>query len=148
MTKDAKRGIIVALVILALYHLVAFLIPGIEKNGTFWASYGFTLASFLVVCAAFYIGYVKQPDTKSRFYGFPIVRIGAIYGIGQLAVSIVFMLLAAVIPAWVAILLFAVAMGAAVIGLVSAEAVLETIQTLDCSSRISCTFFFSFTSWV
>ena len=131
MKKDTLRGMIVALIILVLYHLVAFLVPGLTYNGTFWASYGFTLAGFVVVCAAFYIGYTKQPDAKSRFYGFPIVRIGAIYGIAQLAVSILVMFLAAVIPAWIAILVYAIGMGAAVIGLVSAEAVLETIKTQD-----------------
>lgn len=130
MKKDTLRGIIAIAVVLAVYHLIAFLIPFVH-NATFWVSYGFTLGACIVVAAAIYIAFIKNPDAKSRFYGFPIARIGFVYGIAQLIAGIVFMALAAIAPAWVAALIFAVAMGAAVLGLISAEAVVEEIHTQD-----------------
>lgn len=130
MKKDTVRAIVVAVVALVIYNLIAFLIP-FAHTAAFWISYGFTLAAFAVVCASIYIAFIKNPDAKSRFYGFPIARIGVLYGIAQLIVSLVVMAIAKWIPWWIPVLVYAIGMGAAVIGLVSAEAVVEVIQTQD-----------------
>ena len=130
MKKDAVRGVVVLGVLLVLYILIAFLIPFVH-TATFWVSFVFTLIAFGVVAASIYIAFVKNPDAKSRFYGFPIAKIGVIYGAVQLAAGLVLMALAAVVPAWIAVLVYAVALGAAVIGLVSAEAVVSEIHVQD-----------------
>ena len=117
-------------VLLVLYILVAFLIPFVH-TATFWVSLLFTLIAFGVVGASFYIAFIKNPDAKSRFYGFPIAKIGAIYGLVQLIAGMLFMALAALVPAWVAVLVYAIALGPAVIGLISAEAVAEEIHNQD-----------------
>ena len=130
MKKDSLRGIVVLAVLLVLYLLVAFLIPFVH-TAAFWVSFAFTLAAFGVVAASIYIAFFKNPDAKSRFYGFPVARIGAIYGIFQLIAGLLVMALAAFVPGWVALLVFAVGLGAAVIGLISAEVVVEEIKTQD-----------------
>lgn len=130
MKKDTIRGIVVLAVLLVLYILVAFLIPFVH-TATFWVSFIFTLISFAVVAASIYIAFIKNPDAKSRFYGFPIAKIGVIYGAVQLLAGIVLMALAAIVPAWLAVLVYAIALGAAVIGLVSAETVVEEIHIQD-----------------
>lgn len=130
MKKDTIRWSIGLGVLLVLYILIAFLIPFVH-TATFWVSFVFTLIAFGVVGAAFYIAFIKNPDAKSRFYGFPIAKIGAIYSLVQLMAGILFMALAALAPAWVAVLVYAIALGAAVIGLISAEAVAEEIHNQD-----------------
>ena len=130
MKKDMIRWGIGLGVLLVLYILVAFLIPFVH-TATFWVSLLFTLIAFGVVGASFYIAFIKNPDAKSRFYGFPIAKIGAIYGLVQLIAGMLFMALAALVPAWVAVLVYAIALGAAVIGLISAEAVAEEIHNQD-----------------
>lgn len=130
MKKDTFRWIGSLGVLLVLYVLVAFLIPFVH-TATFWVSFVFTLIAFGVVGAAFYIAFIKNPDAKSRFYGFPIAKIGAIYSLVQLMAGILFMALAALVPAWVTVLVYAIALGAAVIGLISAEAVAEEIHNQD-----------------
>ena len=117
-------------VLLVLYILVAFLIPFVH-TAVFWVSFVFTLIAFAVVAASIYIAFIKNPDAKSRFYGFPIAKIGAIYGLVQLIAGMLFMALAAILPAWLAVLVYAIALGAAVIGLISAEAVVEEIRVQD-----------------
>lgn len=77
MKKDTIRTIVVAVVTLVIYNLIAFAIP-FAYTAAFWISYCFTLAAFLVVAASIYIAFIKNPDAKSRFYGFPIARIGAL----------------------------------------------------------------------
>lgn len=130
MRKDTIRAIVVAAITFIIYNLIAFVIP-FAHTVAFWISYGFTLAAFAVVFASIYIAFIKNPDAKSRFYGFPIARIGVLYGGAQLIVSLLVMALAQWTPWWIPTLVYAVGMGAAVIGLISAEAVVEEIQTQD-----------------
>lgn len=130
MKKDTIRGIIGLGVLLVLYILVAFLIPFV-KTAVFWVSFVFTLIAFGVVAVSLYIAFVKNPDAKSKFYGFPIAKIGAIYGLVQLIAGILFMALAVYVPVWVAVLVYAIALGAAIIGLISAEVVAEEIHNQD-----------------
>ena len=130
MKKDTIRAVAVAVVALVIYNLISFVIP-FAHTAAFWISYGFTLAAFAVVCASIYIAFIKNPDAKSRFYGFPIARIGVIYGGTQLVVSLIVMALAKWTPWWIPTLIYAIGMGATIIGLVSAEAVVDEIQTQD-----------------
>ena len=130
MKKDTLRATAVAVIAFVIYNLIAFVIP-FAHTAAFWISYGFTLAAFAVVAASIYIAFIKQPDVKSRFYGFPVARIGVIYGAAQLVVSLVVMALALWMPWWIPVVVYAVGLGVAVIGLVSAEAVAEEIKTQD-----------------
>ena len=124
------RGIVGLGVLLVLYILVAFLIPFVH-TATFWVSFVFTLIAFAVVAASIYIAFVQNPDAKSRFYGFPIAKIGVIYGLVQLIAGFIFMVLSPWAPVWAAVLVYAIALGAAVIGLISAEAVVSEIHAQD-----------------
>ena len=100
MNKNTIRGMLGMAVLLVLYILVAFLIPFVH-TAVFWVSFVFTLIAFAVVGASIYIAFIKNPDAKSKFYGFPIAKIGVIYGAVQLLAGILFMALAAIVPAWV-----------------------------------------------
>ena len=130
MKKDTIRGIAALGILLILYILIVFLIPFV-KTTVFWVSFVFTLIAFGVVAVSLYIAFVKNPDAKSRFYGFPIAKIGVIYGAAQLLVGLLFMALGKWAPVWLAVLVYAIALGAAVIGLISADAVREEIQRQD-----------------
>lgn len=130
MKKDTLRALIGLAVLWVLYVLVAFLIPFV-KTATFWVCFLFTMIAFVVVAASIYIAFCKKPDAKSKFYGFPIARIGVLYGIVQLVVGLLFMALGKWVPVWLAVLVSAIALGAAVIGLISADAVVEEIHIQD-----------------
>ena len=130
MKKDTLRGIVGLGVLLILYILIAFLIP-FAKTATYWVSFVFTLIAFCVVAASIYIAFVKNPDAKSRFYGFPIAKLGVIYGVVQLIAGFIFMALGVWIPVWVAVLVYAIALGSVAIGLISADAVRDEIQRQD-----------------
>ena len=130
MKKDTLRAAIVAAVIFVLYNIIAFVIPFVH-TGAFWLSYIFTLVSFVVVAVSVYIAFARKDDAKSRFYGFPIARIGVVYGIAQVVVSVVVMALSVLIPWWIPLVVYAVGLGAAVIGLIGAEAIVEEIEIQD-----------------
>ena len=130
MNKDVIRGITGLAILLILYLLIAFLIPFVKTN-VFWASFVFTLIAFGVVAAAFHIAFMRNTDAKSRFYGFPIARIGAIYGAVQFAAGLLFMAIGPWVPVWLPVLLYAIALGAAVLGLIGTDTVVEQIQVQD-----------------
>lgn len=130
MKKDTIRSASGLGVLLVLYILITFLIPFVH-TATFWISFVFTLIAFAVVAASIFIAFNKNPDAKSRFYGFPIAKIGVIHGAVQLLTGILFMALATIVPAWLAVLVYAIALGTAVIGLISAETVVEEIHIQD-----------------
>lgn len=130
MKKNTIRGVIILAICLVLYHLLAFLIP-FEKTSVFWLAYGFTLAAFVVVAAAIYLAVYRRPGAKSQFYGFPIARIGVIYGAAQLVLGLVFMAVGGWIAEWIVILIFVFMLGAALIGIISADAVRDDIERQD-----------------
>ena len=130
MKKNFTRSAICLGVLLLLYILLAFLIP-FPKTAVFWLSFGFTLVAFAVTGWALYTAFLKNPGATSRFYGFPIARIGVIYGGGQLVCGLLFMALGKWIPTWLAVLVYAAMLGATVIGLMGAETVVDTIQSQD-----------------
>ena len=130
MKKNFTRSAICLGVLLLLYILLAFLIP-FPKTAVFWLSFGFTLVAFAVTGWALYTAFLKNPGATSRFYGFPIARIGVIYGGGQLVCGLLFMALGKWIPTWLAVLVYAAMLGAAVIGLMGAETVADTIHSQD-----------------
>lgn len=130
MKKETIRWGLGLLVLLILYILVAFLIP-FRHTAVFWISFLFTLVAYGVVGFSLYTAFLKTPDAKSKFYGFPIAKIGVIYGGVQLVLGLVFMALGTWAPVWLVVLLYAIALGAAVIGLISADAVVEEIHVQD-----------------
>ena len=130
MKKETLRAIIVMAVVLLAYNFAVFMIPCL-KTATFWLSWVFTLLSFAVAGYAIYNSMMRIPDAKSRFYGFPIARIGVIYLIAQIVVGGIFMALGHILPWWLATVLFTIGLAVAVIGLVSAEAVVDEIKVQD-----------------
>lgn len=136
MKKDLTRSGLLLGILLVLYLLLAFLIP-FAKTPVFWLSFGYTLAAFAVAAAAFCIAFLRHPGAKSRFYGFPIAKIGGVYWLAQLAVGLLAMALGKWIPAWLAVLVYTAALGAAVIGLIAAEAVADGIHSQDAGLKRS-----------
>lgn len=130
MKQDSLRAIIIAVAALVMYNIAVFLIP-FARTAVFWISWVFTLGSFIVVGASVYIAFVQNPDARNRFYGFPVARLGVIYGVMQLVLSFVFMALGAIIPWWIAVVVYALGLGLALIGLMTSEAALKEIQKQD-----------------
>lgn len=132
--KDTLRWFASLAIVLVLYLVLILAIPFV-KNAVYWLSFGFTLAAFVVTGAAGYIGVVRQEDAKSRFYGFPVARIGIVYGAAQLVLGLVVMALANWIPGWLAVLVYVLMLGAACLGLIAADTVVEQIHIQDAKLR-------------
>ena len=134
MRKDTAKICVGLVIALVLYNLIVFLIPFVS-TAVFWISYLFGLGAFALVGTAVYLVLIKNSDAKSRFYGRPIIRIGMLYGVIQMALCILFMSLGKWLPWWSALLVHAMGLGMAVVGVMSAYSVVEHVRTLDVQTK-------------
>lgn len=118
--KNRRSVLAVGAILLAVVLLIAFAVP-FARTGVFYIALGFEIAAFLVALFAAHVAFEKGEDTRSRFYGFPIARIGAVYLIAETALSLILMALSRICPAWAAVAQ-AILLAAAAVGMISADA--------------------------
>ena len=128
--KNNVRGIIVLALLLVVFSVVAFIIP-FARTATFWLAYGFGAFALLFQLYIFRTADAAGGDAKSRFYGFPVARVGVIYLVAQLIASFVEMALAKVMPAWVPLIVNLILLVAAVIGCITVETMRDEIVRQD-----------------
>ena len=128
MKKNTVRGMILLAVVAAVFSLIAFVLP-VEKTAVFWIAYGCGLVAVLFQLYIFKISF--DGDAKSRFYGFPIARVGVYYLVAQLVLSIAEIALAFIIPLWVVVIVNALLLALAVIGCVTTDAMRDEIIRQD-----------------
>lgn len=130
MKKSTVRWWIILAILLIVYSVLAFAIP-FKKNAVFIVSYLFTLVAMgtqvYVIRTAFYQG----KGVKSKFYGFPIAKVGAIYLIVQVMLSFIFMILGTIVPVWIPLVLYVVMLGAASLGFIAADVARNEVVQQD-----------------
>ena len=132
LNKKQIRSILTLVVILAVYNVLAFVLP-FKHTGLFWVAYSFGLVSIIVSLMIFALAFGKDGTAKSRFYGFPIARIGVIYSAVQIPLSFLAMALAAIdgIPTWPFVLVFILILAAAVLGTIATDSTRDEIERQD-----------------
>lgn len=130
LTKNEIRFLIMIGLSLVAFNVIAFVVP-FAKTAVFWIGYGFGMFAILVQILVMKLAFDGAESVRSKFYGFPIARIGVIYLIAQVLLSIGAMALGMFIPPWIPTVLFIVMLAAAAAGLVSADAVREEIERQD-----------------
>ena len=130
MSKNTKRGFLVLVLIVAVFSIIAFAVP-FAKTPVFWLSYTFGMIAILFQAYIFRISFSGDGDAKSRFYGFPIARVGVYYLVVQLIFSLAEIALASILPLWVAVIVNALLLALAVIGCVTTDAMRDEIIRQD-----------------
>ena len=131
MKKNTTRVLLVGAIALVLYNLIVFMIPFERESAVFWLSYAFTMLAFGVLAVAVYNGFLKNPTAKSTFYTFPMVRIGLNYAAIQLIAGILVMAVGQWLAWWLVTLVYAIGLGVTVVMLISVDATVEQIKTMD-----------------
>ena len=116
--------------LLAVFSVVAFIVP-FARTATFWLAYGFGALALLFQLYVFHAADAAGGDAKSRFYGFPIARVGVLYLTAQLIASFIEMPLARMLSAWAALILNLLLLVAAVIGCVTVTTMRDEIVRQD-----------------
>lgn len=130
MAKNKVRGFIILAIILVVFSIIAFVIP-FSKTATFWIAYVFGVIAIAYQIYVFNIAFTNGEDAKSKFYGFPIAKIGAIYLIVQLVISLALICLAKIMPVWASIIINIIPIAVASIGCITADVMRDEIVQQD-----------------
>ena len=136
--KNKLRAVIVIAIAVVVFNVLAFVIP-FAKGGVFWISYGFGMLAILAQFFVIWLAFSKAETVKSKLYGLPILRIGVIYAVLQIILSIVFMATGIFIPVWVPIIPYILILAFAAFGLIATDTVRDTIEAQDAklNNRVS-----------
>ena len=130
MTKNQTRILAVVIIVLIAFSVIAFAVPFV-KTGLFWMSYIFGVISILAQLYVLKVAFDGAESIKSKFYGFPIPQVGFVYMAAQVVVSLVFMILSAVVPIWIAVVVNILLLAAAAIGFIAADVVRDEVERQD-----------------
>lgn len=128
--KNKLRVVIVLAIIFVVYTVLTFALP-FAKNAVLWVSYIFGAAA---IAAQLYVlpkSFAQGESARSKFYGFPIAKIGAAYLLVQLALGLVFMVLAKLVPLWLPLVLYVVLLGVAAVGFIAADTMRDEVERQD-----------------
>ncbi len=126
MSTNGKRGYVVDAILLVVFTVIAFA-PPFVMTPTFWLGYLCGVIAILAQIYFFTISFSKGEEVKSKFYGFPIARIGVIYMGVQLVISLIEMAASAFIPTWVALVVNILPIAFAAIGSIAADIMRDEI---------------------
>lgn len=130
MKKNTSRFFIVLGIILVVFSIIAFAVP-FSMTGSFWMGYIFGVIAIALQVYVFQVAFADGNSAKSKFYGFPIAKIGVFYLVAQLIISIIEMAVASVIPVWVSVVINVLVLAVAVIGCIAAEITKDEVVRQD-----------------
>lgn len=140
--KRSGKLLIVIGIILVVCNIAVFAVP-FPKTVVFWISDAFvlfSLAAFLIVDK---VAFRNAGTAKSKFYGFPILRVGVLYVVAILICATVFIILSCVIktfPVWLPIVVYVILTGAAAIGMISMDSTRNYVEQQDAKMEANTSF--------
>ncbi|MCQ2422998.1 MAG: hypothetical protein MJ064_08460 [Lachnospiraceae bacterium] len=140
MKRNSVRGAIILVILIIVFSVVAFAVP-FAKNTTFWCSYVFGIIAIMLQMYVFHVSF-HNSNARSRFYGFPIARIGVLYLVAQISVSLCGMVITTLIarvPEWLFIVTNIIILAVFIIGCITVEVVRDEIVKQDATLKKSIT---------
>ena len=129
MKKNFKYYIIVWGVLLALFNLITFIVPGANKfTPSFWIGYGFITAALIgqLVCAT---KVFNQDENRKVFYNITLVK----SSYAGLVVSFIAGAICMItpVPYWIAIIICAVILVLNILAVLKATVAIEAVSSID-----------------
>lgn len=141
MKKNTIRWWVILTAVLVVYNVIAFAVP-FPKNAVFLLSWVFTMISIITQICVIRTAFYQGEGTKSKFYGFPIAKIGVMYLACQIVLGLAFMAMGLVtaVPMWIPLVLYVGLLGASAIGFVAVDAVRDEVERQDTTLKkdVSC----------
>ena len=128
MKKNSVKGYVFIGIIFILITVVSLAIPT-SKGAAFWIAYIFTVVA-LAVQIILWKRTFDHKELKSKFLGFPIVHIGIVYLVVQIAVLFIFVF-AEKLPAWSALVICTVIAAMAAIFMIAADVGRTEIERVE-----------------
>lgn len=130
MKKNLVRELVLVVLALAVFLVLAFVIP-FEHTKLYWTAFAFSLFAVLMQAVTIGLAFHKGETYKSKFYGFPIARLGVVYLIVQMLLGFLGMALGDRVPLWCGALCYVLLFAAFAVGLVGADAARDFAKAQD-----------------
>lgn len=128
MKKDSVKGYALIGIIFILITVVSLAIPT-SKSAAFWIAYIFTVVA-LAAQIVLWKRTFGHKELKSKFLGFPIIHIGIVYLVVQIAVLFVFVF-AEKLPTWSALVICTAIVAIAAIFMIAADVGRTEIERVE-----------------
>lgn len=119
MKKNSTKGYAALGILLVMVSVIVFSVPT-EKTAALWISYAFSVAAFAAQIVIWKAALGRETTLKSKFLGFPVLHIGTVYLIVQLAALAVFLCVPG-LPAWSAVVAGTVIVGVSAVCMLAAD---------------------------
>lgn len=129
-SKNQTRMLVLWCVALGVFHVVILFLP-LTRNLLFWLAYVFDVVAIIGQLPIMSLAFKNGQDAKSRFYGFPIARVGLIYLVVQFIAGTVVMLLCEWVPLWLAMILFVCILAFAIVGVIGTDTMRDKVEKID-----------------
>lgn len=130
MNKNEMKWYIADAIVFIVFSVIAFVTP-FEKNGVFIIGYLFGVIAITTQIYFLKISFTQGVAVKSKLYGFPIGKLGVIYLVLQMGISVVEFVIAKFLPIWVAVIVNVLLLAFAVIGSIAADVMSNEIVRQD-----------------
>ena len=133
--KPSKRqgSIIGVYAIAAVVFVVLTLAIPFSKPAASWWMFGFSLVSFVGGCGIALFAFAQPVELKSKFYRYPVFRIGFLYTGVQIALTLLVYVIGGFVsvPYWVGLTLSVLVLGLAAIGVITANTARDFVEETE-----------------
>jgi len=138
MKKNGILGGLILLIALAVFNVIAFVLPH-EYGGAFWCGYIFTTLAFILQALFAFIAFGKADNIKKTFLGLPVAQLGITYLIIQLIWGLI-CISVSVISVQIAVVISVVLLGVYAIAIIIAMIGRDVVTDIDAKVKVK-TFF-------
>ena len=132
LTKRSKSVITIYSIGAIVFSILTLAIPFPKPAGS-WLMFAFSLISFAGGCGITLFAFSKSEELKSKFYGYPVFRIGFFYTAIQLALTLLIYIIGSFValPYWVGLVLSVLIAGAAAIGVITTDNARDFVEEIE-----------------
>ena len=132
LTKRKKSVIIIYSIATIVFLILTIGIPFAKPAGS-WMMFAFSIVSLAGGCGITLFAFSKSEELKSKFYGYPVFRIGSLYTIIQLALTVLIYIIGAFvnIPYWVGLVLSVLVAGLASVGVITVDNARDYVEETE-----------------
>lgn len=136
MEKRNVKQLVIGGIALALYLVITLAVP-FPRTAAYWVAFVFGLIAIAAQAYVMRAAFDQGEPVKSKFYGYPIARIGIIYLVLQIVVSLLIMALgfAFKVPAWAALIVCVLLLGVSAIGFIAADIMRDEVERQDAALK-------------
>ena len=136
--KKNTKSLIIGGIALALYLVLTLAVP-FPRTDAYKVAFAFGLFAILAQAYVMHAAFRDGEPVISRFYGYPIARIGVIYMVVQIAVSLIIMALgfAFEVPVWAALVICVLILGGFAILFFAVDMTRDEVERQDAKLKDS-----------